>query len=120
MLSRRRELNTVLSSYVILQTFSLALALTPSYKTYACKYLHLCPTLLPKFNSTHFKNLQYSICFIACVSGWNFFRNYSQRNHSPCTPLSQRQLYLLIQKICVRQMHCPTPLRSLFSPNSSQ
>jgi len=42
---------------------------TLSYKTYACKYLHLCPTLLPKFISTHFKNLRYSICIIACVSG---------------------------------------------------
>ena len=42
---------------------------TPSYKTYACKYLHLCPTLLTKFNSTHVKNLQYSICIIADVVG---------------------------------------------------
>jgi len=42
---------------------------TLGYKTYACKYLHLCPTLLPKFNGTHFNNLQYSICLIACVSG---------------------------------------------------
>jgi hypothetical protein len=29
-----------------------------------------CPMLLTKFNSTHFKNLQYSICFIAIVVGW--------------------------------------------------
>lgn len=45
------------------------LALTLGYKTYAFKYLHPCPTLLPKFNSTHFENLQYSICFIATVVG---------------------------------------------------
>jgi hypothetical protein len=31
----------------------------------------LVPTLLTKFNSTHFKNLQYSICFIAfVVASW--------------------------------------------------
>ena len=49
------------------------LLLTLVYKTYAFKYLHLCPTLLTKFNSTHFMNLQYSICFIAFVaSSWVF------------------------------------------------
>jgi hypothetical protein len=40
---------------------------TFSYKTYAFKYLHLCPALLTKFNCTHFKNLQYSICLIAFI-----------------------------------------------------
>src|SRR5688572_9695300 len=50
-----------------------ALCITPSYKTYAFKYAHLCPTLLTKFNSTHVKNLQYSICFIAFVVRWPFF-----------------------------------------------
>src|SRR5688572_20816271 len=49
--------------------------LTSSYKTYACKYLHLCPTLLAKFNSTHVKNLQYSICIIAVVMGWPFYKS---------------------------------------------
>src|SRR5690349_752842 len=44
-----------------------ALPPTPSYKTYACKYLHLCPTLLTKFNSTQAKNLRYSISIIADV-----------------------------------------------------
>ena len=47
-----------------------AFCITFGYKTYAFKYLHLCPTLLTKFNSTHFKNLQYSICFIAIVRCW--------------------------------------------------
>ena len=54
------------------------MTLTLSYKTYACKYLHLCPTLLTKFNSTHVKNLQYSICIIADVSGCYFFIQSSQ------------------------------------------
>ena len=49
------------------------LPITFSYKTYACKYLHLCPTLLTKFNSTQVKNLRYSICIIACVSGCFFY-----------------------------------------------
>jgi hypothetical protein len=47
--------------------FDTKLPTTFGYKTYAFKYLHLCPALLTKFNSTHFKNLQYSICFIAVV-----------------------------------------------------
>jgi hypothetical protein len=43
------------------------LPLTLSYRTYAGKYLHLCPTLLPKFNNTHVKDLHNSICIIAVV-----------------------------------------------------
>jgi hypothetical protein len=53
------------------------LAATLGYKTYAFKYLHLCPTLLTKFNSAHFKNLQYSICFIAIVGGCSIYCNSS-------------------------------------------
>jgi hypothetical protein len=49
--------------------------LTPSYSTYAFKYLHSCPTLLTKSNSAHFNNLQYSICFIAIVGGSQFNSN---------------------------------------------
>jgi len=52
-----------------------ALCITLGYKTYSFKYLHLCPALLTKFNSTHFKNLRYSICFIDIV--WQFVL-YSQ------------------------------------------
>ena len=44
-----------------------ALPTTPGYKTCAAKYLHHSPTLLTKFNSTNFKNLKYSTCFIAVV-----------------------------------------------------
>jgi len=48
---------------------------TLSYKTYACKCLYLCPWLRMKFNSTHVKNLKYSICIIAVVGGCIIFRN---------------------------------------------
>ncbi len=41
---------------------------------YAFKYLHLCPTLQTKFNSIHFKNLKYSICFIDIGGGSLFSR----------------------------------------------
>ena len=69
-----------LSSVFLKHKFVRALLLpTFSYKTYACKYLHLCPTLLPKFNSTHVKNLRYSICIIACVGRWLFFAESSFR-----------------------------------------
>ena len=36
--------------------------LTFNYEMYAFKYLHICPTLLAKFTSTRFKNLQCSFC----------------------------------------------------------
>jgi hypothetical protein len=61
------------------QHFLRQLPTTLSYKTYACKYLHLCPTLLPKFNSTHFKNLRYSICIIANVVQRNLLLEYFYR-----------------------------------------
>jgi hypothetical protein len=40
---------------------------TFSYETYTFKYARLCPTLQTKFKSAQFKNLQYSMCFIAFV-----------------------------------------------------
>ena len=58
---------------IVRVTFVSKLLVTPSYKTYACKYLHLYPTLLTKFNSTNVKNLQYSICIIADVVQRSFF-----------------------------------------------
>gem|GEM_PF-4803321 len=53
----------------VYRLFGRALPTTFSYETYAFKYLHLCPMLLNEIKSTHFKNLQYSICFIAFVVG---------------------------------------------------
>jgi hypothetical protein len=55
-----------------MSVFVEALQPTSSHKTYACKYQHLCPTLLPKFNSTHVKNLRYGMCIIADVGGCLF------------------------------------------------
>jgi hypothetical protein len=43
------------------------------YQLDAFKYPHLCPTLQTKFNSTHFKNLQCSICFIDIVGSSSMF-----------------------------------------------
>jgi hypothetical protein len=59
--------NWIITFKPVIKDFFSKLAITLSYKTYACKYLHLCPTLLAKFNTTQVKNLQYSICMEADV-----------------------------------------------------
>ena len=53
---------------IIIDTLINKLPPTLSDKTYAFKYLPLYHTLMRKFNSTNFKNLRYSICFIVLLA----------------------------------------------------
>jgi hypothetical protein len=43
------------------------------------KYPYLCFTLLTKINSTHIKNLLYTLCFIAFVGGSGFHARLSNK-----------------------------------------